>query len=206
MAFATIRYATLRTPLRSSAYRLRKIADPLYVIGISEPGSLRVFLCFKNAHNYAAWRCLRLDVLVPAQYAHPALERSPVESGLAFDLAITDRRPSEHPTGAAGLVRLPQNQPPVQPDCRAHPREVAFFEQHASESRVEVFFAHTRRGNQWRRTKPSRTTTLQLRRTATRSICLQPSTAPAVRQPNLYEASARKIRRFESSDLLDCRA
>src|SRR5580700_7073940 len=110
MAFATIRYATLRTPLRRSAYRLRKIADPLYVIGISEPNSLRVFLCFKNAHNYAAWRCLRLDVLVPAQYAHPALERSPVESGLAFDLAITDRRPSEHPTGAAGLVRLPQNQ------------------------------------------------------------------------------------------------
>src|SRR5580704_14592399 len=106
MGFTAIRYAVLRTPLRNSAYRLRRFAHPLDPICISETRTLQVFLRLQNAYNYAAGLRLCFDVLVPAQHAHPALQRSPIKARLAFDLPIAHRRPAEHPTGSPGLMRL----------------------------------------------------------------------------------------------------
>src|SRR5271154_5017603 len=98
MAFITNRYAALRASPRNSAYRLRNFTGPLRIHRIAKARSLQVLLRLQNAHDYAARCYFGGDVGVPPQQAHPTFQCSPVESGLAFDLAISDRRSAEHPT------------------------------------------------------------------------------------------------------------
>jgi hypothetical protein len=123
--------ASLRGRTRKFAGRVRGFA-----------GALWKFLGLGDSHDHSCGYRFRLDIAVLPQPLHPALERSRIESGLFLDLAITDGRAAQHPADIAVLMRLPENQPSVEPNRRTHSCVVPQFEEHASQPRVEILASH----------------------------------------------------------------
>src|ERR1700690_1286 len=124
-------YAILRDTARRSAYPLRKFAAGLWK-----------FLRLGDSHDYARRRDFRFDIAVPPKRVHPALECADIEARFPFDFAIADRRAAQDSPDVALLVRLPKNQPAIEPHGRAHSLVMAGFEKHAAQSRVIVFASH----------------------------------------------------------------
>ena len=125
------RYAILRTLPRIIAGTLRNLA-----------GGMCKFLGLRYPYNYAARHSFRLYIPVRTQRVHPALERSTVKTRLLLDLPVTHRRAAKDPAHAFALMRLPQHQPAIKPHGRAHPFEMARFEEHAPQPGVIVSSAH----------------------------------------------------------------
>jgi len=109
--------AILRTPPRRIAYTLRIFAAPLWK-----------FLGLHNPDADPALSHRGLDVSLLPQPAKPTLKRPPVESGFLLDLPVTHRRAPQDEANFPRLMRLPQHQPAVEPERRAHTRVVALLE------------------------------------------------------------------------------
>lgn len=123
--------ATLRDTLRKFAYPLRKPA-----------ASLWKFLGLGDSDDDPRRRCLRFDIALLPKRLHPPLERAAIESGLFLDFAVADGRAAQYPADRPLLMRLPEHQPAVEPDRRAHSFVVPRLEKDATQPGAEVFAPH----------------------------------------------------------------